>query len=186
MPRGSRLIVFVASIGVAATALLLSGCSVEPGAPSTPAASDADRARPTATAAPTPSTVAPPAGSQQSSRDLTPFVPAVGDCLDASKEHGLSASSVVSCAEPHDDEVYGDFMLEGGDFPGDETVAAIGDAGCATRFEDFIGISLADSTLDFYTLVPTSESWSAGHRTVSCIVWNPTDHVTGSLEGAGY
>jgi hypothetical protein len=179
--------VFVASIGLAATALLLSGCSVEPGAPSTPAASDADRARPTASAAPGPSTVVPPAGTQQSSRDhLIPFVPAVGDCLDASKEHGLSASSVVSCSEPHDDEVYGEFTLEGGAFPGDEAVAAIGDAGCATRFEDFIGISHGDSVLDFYTLVPTGESWSAGHRTVSCIVWNPTDHLTGSLEGAAY
>jgi len=130
--------------------------------------------------------VAPPAGSQQSSRDLTPFVPAVGDCLDASKEHGLSASSVVSCSAPHDDEVYGEFALDGGEFPGDGTIAAIGDAGCTTRFEDFIGISHADSALDFYTLVPTSESWSAGHRTVSCIVWNPTDHVIGSLEGAAY
>jgi hypothetical protein len=186
MPQGSRLTMLAVSLGVAATALLLSGCSVAPVAPSSPPASDSDRARPTASAAPAPSTVAPPAGSQQSSRDLTPFVPAVGDCLDASKEHGLSASSVVSCAEPHDDEVYGELTIDGGEFPGDGTIAAIGDAGCTTRFEDFIGISHADSALDFYTLVPTSESWSAGHRTVSCIVWNPTDHVIGSLEGAAY
>ncbi|WP_307038722.1 septum formation family protein [Agromyces ramosus] len=182
MPRNRPIAAL--ALAIAAAALAVSGCSggsAQPSTPPTPPSASASNA-PTA---PAPTGARPE--PQQSSGDTAPFVPAVGDCLDASKEHGLSPSSVVPCEEPHDDEVYAQFDLDGGGFPGDDAVARAAHDACASRFEAFVGIAHADSALEFYTLHPTTESWStSGARTVSCIIWNPTDHVTGSLEGAAY
>jgi hypothetical protein len=92
----------------------------------------------------------------------------------------------VPCGEPHDDEVYFDFLLDDGEYPGDDAVLEASDSGCLAQFDAFAGIAYDASTLDFYAYRPSEESWSNGDRTVSCVIWDPAGRVTGSLAGAAY
>lgn len=114
------------------------------------------------------------------------FALRVGDCMNTVDEDVVSEVPVVPCGESHDDEVYFDFTLDDGDFPGDDAVLEASDTGCLAEFEPFVGLAYDSSTLDFYAYRPTEESWAAGDRVVSCVIWDPAGQVTGSLAGAAY
>lgn len=92
---------------------------------------------------------------------------------------------VVPCGEPHD-EVYFDFLLDDGEYPGDDAVLEASDSGCLAQFDAFVGVAYDSSTLDFYAYRPSEQSWASGDRAVSCVIWDPADQVTGSLEGAAH
>ena len=114
------------------------------------------------------------------------FALRVGDCMDTPEGEVVSEVPVVPCTEPHDDEVYFDFQLADGEFPGDDAVTEQSDAGCLEQFQPFVGLAYDSSTLDFYSYRPTAESWAEGDRVVSCVVWDPAGPVTGTLQGAAY
>jgi hypothetical protein len=114
------------------------------------------------------------------------FALRVGDCMNTVDEELVSEVPVVPCAEPHDDEVYFDFVLDDGEYPGDDAVLEASDAGCLAQFDAFVGLAYDSSTLDFYAYRPSEESWAGGDRTVSCVIWDPAGQVTGSLAGAAY
>jgi hypothetical protein len=114
------------------------------------------------------------------------FALRVGDCMNTVEEELVSEVPVVPCAEPHDDEVYFDFLLDDGEYPGDDAVLEVADTGCLPEFEAFVGLAYDSSTLDFYAYRPSEESWATGDRTVSCVIWDPAGQVTGSLQGAAY
>ncbi len=113
------------------------------------------------------------------------FALAVGDCIGASTGTGeVSDVPTVPCAEPHDDEVYADFPLADGDYPGEDAIFEQADQGCYDAFAPFVGIAYEDSTLDFSYYYPTSGSWAQGDRLISCLIFDPAGQTTGSLEGA--
>lgn len=114
------------------------------------------------------------------------FALRVGDCLNTVEEEEVSEVPVVPCGEPHDEEIYFDFTLDDGDFPGDDAVLESADSGCFAEFEPFVGMAYESSTLDFYAYRPTAESWAQGDRVVSCVIWDPAGPVTGTLAGAAY
>ena len=60
----------------------------------------------------------------------------------------VSEVPVVPCTEPHDDEVYFDFQLADGEFPGDDAVAEQSDAGCLEQFQPFVGLVYDSSPSD--------------------------------------
>ena len=108
----------------------------------------------------------------------------VGQCIPyIDWEEDVYYVPVVSCDEPHTDEVYLTFDIDDGDFPGDEEVSRIADERCIAEFETFVGHAYADSVLDFYWSVPTQRTWRMGDREVVCIVYSYED-VTGTLQGA--
>lgn len=108
----------------------------------------------------------------------------VGQCIPyVDWEEDVYYVPVVSCDEPHTDEVYLTFDIEDGEFPGDEEVGLIADERCVAEFETFVGHAYADSVLDFYWSVPTQRTWRLGDREVVCIVYS-YDDVTGTLQGA--
>lgn len=115
-----------------------------------------------------------------------------GDCLvqpamtpgERDEIHSLEA---VPCGEKHDAEAYAAFDLGFQQFPGQARVWRAGEAGCAQRFEPFVGKPYRRSRLEVITIVPLEDSWKRlDDRGVVCVVTLPrgADMVTGTLEGS--
>ncbi len=117
----------------------------------------------------------------------------VGDCVDLAEISG--PSDVVDrlprrdCDEPHDAEVYliDDVAVDSDEYPGDASLTAAIEEQCTGRaFEDYTGGTFADSSLDYFFLYPTEESWDAGDRGFVCMAvsvdGSPIDH---SVRGSG-
>lgn len=110
----------------------------------------------------------------------------VGDCFDDADTDSEEISSVaaVPCAEPHDNEIYYEFTMPEGEYPGDEAINAAADEQCALQFDTFVGLAYAESVLDFFTVTPTEGSWTgADDRVVQCAIYEPSVRVEGSLAG---
>lgn len=118
--------------------------------------------------------------------DLDVFSIAVGDCLGETPEGEVESVTAVPCSESHDGEVFYDFSLPDGEFPGDDALVDAVYAGCDPAFETFVGLPYDESSLDYTYYAPTAESWAQlNDRLVSCVITDPNGPVTGSLQGAG-
>ena len=125
------------------------------------------------------------------SGDVDVFELQVGDCLNLGDTGELSSAAVVPCSEPHTEEIFHEFQLEDGDWPGEDAVEQAADEGCYGAFETFVGTPYEESTLDYVFLSPLESGWNdpgVKDRLVQCVIYEPTDEgaadVTGSLEGA--
>jgi hypothetical protein len=115
------------------------------------------------------------------------FALRVGDCLNEVSEELVSEVPVVPCDQPHDEEIYFDFLLEGDEYPGDDPIQTEADTRCGAEFDAFVGLAYDSSTLDFYAYRPSEESWTQlDDRIVSCVIFDPAGQVTGTLAGAAY
>lgn len=165
-PRTRRALALAAS--AVALSAALSGCSVLNGILSgDDAARDDD-------------------GNVTEEKEIDIFSLKVGDCLteDAVTGGETDTAPVTPCDKPHPYEVYYEFKLEDGDFPGSDGIEAPAMEKCTTAFEEFIGVPFDASTLTFTWFEPTEESWGANDRLVQCIVYDEAGDVTGSLKGA--
>ncbi len=108
----------------------------------------------------------------------------VGDCLPAQVAENKVAYTVevTPCSQPHSAEVFAEFALAAGPYPGDAQVTRLADGGCLKRFQPFVGVRFARSALDVTYLLPVRASWSQ-NREVSCMVAARTP-TTGSLKGS--
>lgn len=117
------------------------------------------------------------------------FAVQVGDCLNSSDVAADGAQldhvPIVPCADPHEDEVYYAYDLSDGDYPGEDAILADADSTCVDAFSSFIGLDYEQSSLDYWPLYPTSESWASGDREVLCIAWDSSGALlTGTLAGS--
>lgn len=122
--------------------------------------------------------------------EMVPFAELeVGDCLpfvDYGDTEQIYELPVVSCDQPHTDEVFFIFEVDDEEFPGEDALGESAWDGCAAQFDTYVGVPYEDSVLDFYTYQPTEISWArADDRMVQCILFSYED-VTGTLEGAKY
>lgn len=108
----------------------------------------------------------------------------VGQCLDDVASGFVSTDNLVDCALPHTYEVFGDFSLPDGAFPGDDQIAASAQADCDGAFASYVGVTYDESTLDYNYVGPTTDSWDQGDRQVACLLTDPAGQTTGSLQGA--
>lgn len=94
---------------------------------------------------------------------------------------------IVDCDEPHDNEVFATFDLEGEDFPGDDAVATRAEQGCLDRFEAYVGRDYASSRFVATHLVPTEQSWEVrDDREVVCFLYDvDLARLEGSAQGSG-
>lgn len=94
---------------------------------------------------------------------------------------------VVDCEEPHDNEVFHAFDLEGDDFPGQDAATAAAEDECyGATFEDYVGQPFETSEVEVFAITPTRESWEeADDREVVCALKVPGERVEGSLRGSG-
>ncbi|WP_243225810.1 septum formation family protein [Microbacterium sp. CIAB417] len=111
----------------------------------------------------------------------------LGDCLPADAMSGAEQTDadVVPCDEPHGYEVYHEFELADGEFPGSDAIQTEVEAQCLPAFGEFVGLSYDESTLDITWYEPTESSWTEGNdRLVQCLILDPAGDVEGSLKGA--
>jgi hypothetical protein len=169
---------------VAALALAIAACSSpDESAPVSPepsvAASDA------ATEAPSVSAAA--SGGGTGGETISVFDVAVGDCFNAPEGDTVSEVELVDCADPHQYEAYHaeDHPAAGADpYIGDEAMTDFADNVCLDQFEAFVGIPWEESTLNYFYLQPTAETWEIGDREILCAVYSDAGDLTGSAEGS--
>lgn len=111
------------------------------------------------------------------------------DVAEFTEEGGGEVSDVpvVDCAEPHDNEVYATFDIDGDEWPGEEAVRTAADEGCVGRFEDYVGRDYPSSRFVSQNIVPTEQTWNqAGDREVICFLHNiELAKLEGSAQGSG-
>jgi len=73
--------------------------------------------------------------------------------------------------------------MTGDDFPGDAEAEKQAEDLCAKEFEPFVGIALDDSELGYTYLYPTSDTWQAKDREITCLV-GAEDPTKGTLKGS--
>jgi hypothetical protein len=106
-----------------------------------------------------------------------------GECLNSSP-NGLSAT-ILSCATPHQAEVFATFSLTGSSWPGGTVVQQQAGSGCADRIASYLNPQLLSAGLSQEYVYPNQEAWRAGVRTVICEVSSATGPLTGSVRQAG-
>jgi len=106
-----------------------------------------------------------------------------GDCLNSS-QNGLSPT-ILSCASPHDAEVFATFSLTGSSWPGSAAIGQQASSGCGDRIASYVNPALADVGLTQEFVYPDQKAWQAGVRTVVCEVSAATGQLTGSVRQGG-
>ena len=93
--------------------------------------------------------------------------------------------TVLSCARPHDAEVFAVFTLPAAPWPGSAAVRADADNGCASRLGSYIDPQLATAGLAQEFAYPNRDAWQANQRTVVCEVSATEGRLTGSVRATG-
>jgi hypothetical protein len=106
-----------------------------------------------------------------------------GQCVD-SGSNALKVT-VLSCARPHDAEVFAVFSLPAKAWPGSSAVQVEAGDGCANRFDSYIEPQLAAAALTQEYVYPNQAAWKAGERTVVCEVSAVNGQLTGSVRAKG-
>ena len=114
----------------------------------------------------------------------------VGDCFngeESNTEESIEVTDVelVSCDDPHENEVYAVFELPDSSWKGNDYVFEQASIGCGARFEAFVGIEYELSTLYADIVYPSEESWKENDRKVKCSVTEESAmKVSGSAKGS--
>jgi len=107
----------------------------------------------------------------------------VGDCINSS-QNGLSVT-ILSCATPHEAEVFATFSLTGSGWPGSAAAQQQASSGCADRIAGYLNPLLLNAGLTQEYVYPDQQAWKAGVRTVVCEVSSSTGPLVGSVHNNG-
>ena len=95
----------------------------------------------------------------------------VGDCLQLPDETLVQSVEGVPCGAPHDAQLYAEFDLPEGPFPGDVNLEQQAADGCYDRWTGAVGtVYENDTELDFTFFTPVEEGWQEGDRGVQCMI----------------
>jgi Septum formation len=106
-----------------------------------------------------------------------------GQCVNSGSD--ALTFTVLSCARPHDAEVFATFTLPAGPWPGSPAVRVDAGDGCASRLDSYIDPQLATASLTQQYVYPNQVAWQAGQRTVVCEVSAVDGRLTGSVRAQG-
>ena len=106
-----------------------------------------------------------------------------GQCVNTGSD--ALKPTVVSCARPHDAEVFAVFTLPAAPWPGASAVRMDADNGCASRLGGYIDPQLATAGLAQEFVYPNRDAWQANQRTVVCEVSATEGRLTGSVRANG-
>ena len=132
------------------------------------------------TPTPASSAAAPPASATAATHPQTH----IGDCFQFGPNEDSAVTS-VDCNQPHDGEYFHIFDFAGTNLPSDDEMDEESDEICGLIFEHYVGKPLAESTLDYYWILPDQETWAKGDHTVQCYVFAKDDRkLTGSMRNS--
>jgi Septum formation len=106
-----------------------------------------------------------------------------GQCVNTGSD--ALKPAVLSCARPHDAEVFAVFTLPAAPWPGTPAVRVDAENGCASRFGSYVDPQLATAALAQEFVYPNRDAWQAGQRTVVCEVSAVDGRLTGSVRANG-
>ena len=106
-----------------------------------------------------------------------------GDCLNSSP-NGLSVT-ILSCATPHEAEVFATFSLTGSSWPGERGRAAAGQQRLREPDRGLPEPAAAERGPAQQYVYPDQEAWQAGVRTVVCEVSSASGPLSGSVRSGG-
>lgn len=95
---------------------------------------------------------------------------------------------VVDCSSPHDGEVFATYEMpetDGLSYPGEAAVQVVAQRECKRRFDGYVGVRLRFSELLMFYVYPSPGSWSAGQRTIWCLVQLGAGKLRESVRGSG-
>jgi hypothetical protein len=110
-----------------------------------------------------------------------------GECFDAqdgSLEGYAYDVDRVPCTGRHDAEVFANFTMKQGDYPGDDKVNDVADTKCYALQDRYAMDPWAvPDDVDVYSFTPTPQSWRVGDREITCMFGNVDEKggLTGSL-----
>jgi hypothetical protein len=122
------------------------------------------------------------------------FVLQVGDCLimpdaffeEEPNDYEFVDLNVVPCTELHDAQIAGEYVMEDGDYPGDEYFSNDGKFNeiCWDKYDAFTKTSLDEPPHLLTLQYPTSEGWLDGDRKIQCVFFMADGGKLGaSIEG---
>jgi len=130
--------------------------------------------------------------AEASGESVDAFSLSIGDCildpLEGESEGEVFDVESVDCEQSHDSEVFALIDHPAGEdeaFVGTEEIVEFAGMSCEEEFEEFIGVSYAESEYFLTFLHPTDASWEDGDREVVCLVYDEDGPVSGSLQDAG-
>ena len=106
-----------------------------------------------------------------------------GQCINSGAD--ALKPTVLSCARPHDAEVFAVFTLPAAPWPGTSAVRTDAGDGCASRFGSYVDTQLATAGLAQEFVYPNKAAWQAGERTVVCEVRAVSGQLTNSVRAQG-
>jgi hypothetical protein len=106
-----------------------------------------------------------------------------GQCVNTGSD--ALKPTVLSCARPHDAEVFAVFTLPAAPWPGTSAVRMDAGDGCASRFGSYVDPQLATAGLAQEFVYPNRDAWQADQRTVVCEVSAVDGRLTGSVRANG-
>ena len=122
-----------------------------------------------------------PFGNQTHSTSLK-----VGQCIQLPEDDEVGDITTANCAEEHTGEVYFISTITQDSLPSSSEMDELIAAACFDSFEDYVGTSPEETTLDATAMYPTSQTWSKGDRDIVCIAVPTGDEkLTESVRDSG-
>ncbi|WP_254878775.1 DUF4190 domain-containing protein [Streptomyces sp. NA04227] len=101
------------------------------------------------------------------------FTLEIGECFESQNGslEGLTYDvDRVSCEDPHDGEIYANFRVPGGVWPGEKELNSTADKKCYALRDSYAADTWAlPGYAEVYYFTPTEESWDYGDREISCM-----------------
>jgi len=94
---------------------------------------------------------------------------------------GITSVAAVPCTTPHDAQVFAEFPATGNKYPGRNDLKSQAGQGCRARISASVTSSKITSSMTLRFLYPLTDSWSEGHRTITCLIVDAKPDLTSSL-----
>lgn len=125
-------------------------------------------------------------GAIVESGGLGAYVMQIGDCFNDPGAGQVASVEGVPCSQPHDNEVFAEFELASGPWPGEAALAEDAWYRCLGHFERYVGAEYETSSLGFTTFTPVEEGWAEGDRLVTCFAFDYNGRqLSVSVENSG-
>ena len=89
----------------------------------------------------------------------------------------------ITCSQPHEGEVVGDYQVSGTDYPGEKAITDEANDKCNDLLLSYSPSTKDDESIGIFFVYPTTSTWSRGDRQVLCIAEHTDGPKTGSIKG---